>query len=348
MGTFVKKMVFMCFIFASLAPHVLYNAEIHLLFSESEFDVLADAIVLENGKYSIVKMREGNPAWKVVEWDNNPITPEEEVTFNCDFVDFTSAESGKSAKMCVHSFTDIVSDSIRDNKRWKDCDVLPNLWKESLPPGNSTSMSSPAVYVDIGSNIGSCVMEMLLGTDASIIAFEPHPMNIFNIKKTVSQLDKSYQDRLTLIPIGLGDVKATSTIYSASNNMGNSVIGRVIKDTEGQQFDEKLQFTIHVERLDSVLSNHGSKVRLMKMDVQGFECKTVEGMGQDLANKVDQIKFEYAKHWLSSHNCNDLLPKLRNYGFEIFQQDGQKVDGNPARNEMELIASKPKIVSEPV
>ena len=65
-------------------------------------------------------------------------------------------------------------------------------------------------------------MEMLLSTKAKIIAFEPHPMNVFNIKKTVSQLDKSYQDRLMLFPIGLGSESSNFTIYSASNNMGNS------------------------------------------------------------------------------------------------------------------------------
>jgi hypothetical protein len=47
-------------------------------------------------------------------------------------------------------------------------------------------------------------------------------MNLYNIKKTVSQLDKSFQDRLMLFPVGLGSASGTSTIYSANNNMGNS------------------------------------------------------------------------------------------------------------------------------
>jgi hypothetical protein len=72
-------------------------------------------------------------------------------------------------------------------------------------------------------------MEMLLSTNANIIAFEPHPMHVFNIKKTVSLLDKSYQDRLLLFPIGLGSESAASTIYSASGNLGNSGKSLVLK-----------------------------------------------------------------------------------------------------------------------
>lgn len=68
-----------------------------------------------------------------------------------------------------------------------------------------------SLYLDIGGNIGSCVMEMLLSTNASIVAFEPHPMNLYNVKKTMSYLGKEYQDRLLLFPVGLGGVQNMTT-----------------------------------------------------------------------------------------------------------------------------------------
>lgn len=81
--------------------------------------------------------------------------------------------------MCVHD-DDAVSNSIKGNKRWSDCDILPVLWNN----GSAESY----VYVEIGANIGSCLMEMLLSTNSSIIAFEPHPMNLYNIKKQYRSL----------------------------------------------------------------------------------------------------------------------------------------------------------------
>jgi FkbM family methyltransferase len=258
---------------------------------------------------SSIKTHSSEKGWKIVDW-KDAITQEEEEKFGCDFTKFTSASTGKSAKMCVHTFRDIVSGNIKRKGKWDDCDILPALW-------NATTRDEKSVYVEIGANIGSCVMEMLLGTDANIIAFEPHPMNLFNLKKTVSELDPALQDRLRLVPVGLGHEQGSSTIYAASNNMGNSVIGKIIGDTEGQQFDEKLQFTINVERLDSIL-NSDIDVKLMKMDAQGFECNILEGMGNDIANAIGVIKFEWAAKWLTAQNCTDFLPRLRNYGFDVY------------------------------
>ena len=120
--------------------------------------------------------------------------------------------------MCVYADDDGISRTIRSDKYLSHCDILPMLWKDSDHDETDKSL----YYVEIGANIGSCVMEMLLGTNAKIITFEPHPMNVYNIKKTVSQVDKSYQDWLLLFPIGLGSKSITSTIYSVTGNMGNS------------------------------------------------------------------------------------------------------------------------------
>ena len=260
---------------------------------------------------SSIKTQSSEKGWKIVDW-KDAITQEEEDKFSCEFTKFTSASTGKSAKMCVHTFPDYVSDSIKRSRRWGDCDILPTIW-------NGTTHDEKSVYVEIGANIGSCVMEMLLGTDANIIAFEPHPMNLFNLKKTVSELDPALQDRLRLIPIGLGHEQGSSTIYSADNNMGNSVIGKIIKDHNGQRFDKKLQFTVNVERLDSIL-NSDIDVKLMKMDAQGFECNILEGMGNDIANAIGVMKFEWAAKWLTAQNCTDFLPRLRNYGFDVYSK----------------------------
>lgn len=290
---------------------------------------------------SIIKKREGTDpnTWKLVDWDS-PISPEEESKFSCDWTTFESAASGKTAQMCVHSFYDLVSDAIKKSKRFGDCDLLPILWGEEEKENS--------VFLDIGTNIGSCTMEMLLGTNASIISFEPHPMNLFNIKKTVSKMDKSYQDRLLLFPVGLGDAQAVSTIYSGGNNMGNSVIGKIIKDWPSQVFNETYQFDIHVERLDSILdANKEMDIKLIKMDVQGYECHTLEGMGKGIAEKIDAIKFEYAQEWLNGQDCRDLVPRMKAYDFDVFEKYNAKefsvkVDGDiPSREGIfDLFAKK--------
>lgn len=231
----------------------------------------------------------------------------------CDVVNFTST-TGNSAKMCVHKENDVVSNAIRRRKRWGDCDPLPRRWNDE-----SKSGAKNEVYVEIGANIGSCVMEMLLSTDAKIVAFEPTLRNYQLLSKTIQLLGPEYQQRVALFPIGLGSESVKSQMYSAKGNMGNSVVGKPIKDFEKQQFDAPID--IFIERLDSILS-HNISIPLMKLDAQGFECQILDGMSPEIASSIKRIKFELAQKWLQQQDCTDFLPHLRNFGFTITDEKG--------------------------
>ncbi|KAL7515085.1 hypothetical protein ACHAXN_013043 [Cyclotella atomus] len=259
----------------------------------------------------LVKSKQGEAGtWELVDW-SNPFTPEEEAKFSCNMTEFVAAKSGNESQMCVHSFMEVLTEFIMRDKRWRDCNVLPDLW---VADGMKDDDS---IYIDIGANIGSCVMEMLMSTKARIIAFEPHPMNVYNIKKTISKLGKEYQDRILLFPVGLGDAKGNATINSGHDNMGNSQIGQSVKDWGSQQFKEHLQFTVFIERMDALLDASAiDKIRFVKMDCQGFECKTVDGMGA-LAEKMQFLKFENTPKFLSAQGCSDLLDRVKRLGFTV-------------------------------
>ena len=172
-------------------------------------------------------------------------------------------------------------------------------------------------------------------------------MNLFALKQTISKLDSTFQDRLSLVPVGLGHEQGSSTIYSAHDNMGNSVIGTIIKDNGAQHFDKNLQFQVPIERLDSILKS-GTNVKLMKMDAQGFECNILDGMGQSIASGIEIIKFEYAVTFLAGQNCTDLLDRMRNYGFGVYSVDGHSgkfgkpVLAPPLRGVIDLYAKRQK------
>lgn len=191
---------------------------------------------------------------------------------------------------------------------------------------------------------GSCVMEMLLSTDAKIIAFEPHPRNLFSVQKSISKLDKSYQDRVVIVPVALGEESAESVIFAAEGNMGNSNVGMIVRDNGKQQFREEEQHKIRVERLDSILDATSSSllhVSFMKLDAQGFECHIVNGMSQELANKIHKIKFEVALNHLRNQKCTDLLTRFRSRGFSIkTENEKRKIEGDTDqfRRMHELIA----------
>jgi FkbM family methyltransferase len=251
----------------------------------------------------------------------------------CNWVTFRAGGGKKgavseSSDMCVHPGDDYVSQQIRKKGNWVDCTSLTSLWHEHYRDGG--------IYIEIGANIGSCIMQMLLTTNATILAFEPHPHNLFCLTSTLSKMAEKYRNRFTLFPIALGDKEASSTINAAQDNMGNSVVGKQVKGYNAQTFLDPIP--IQVERLDDVLNIAGdSHVPLMKLDAQGFECFIIDGMGSVL-KKTQTVKAEIANKWLNSfEGCSDMimLEKLRSYNFEIFR-DGILIPKNITHIKQEI------------
>jgi FkbM family methyltransferase len=223
------------------------------------------------------------------------------------------ATNGLTASMCLHPGKDVVSGSISSKGRWDECDILTTLWQYS-----GDAVDEKSVYLEIGGNIGSCVMQILLTTKAPIIVFEPDPRNQFVLTNTLMGLSQELRDRVSLFPIALGSEKGGSTINAALGNMGNAVVGSQIKDGPAQQFREPIP--IRIERLDSILNtnNPGWNVPVMKIDAQGFECRIMDGMGAVPA-RIRAIGTEIAQKWLVGQGCSDVgyLDKLRAAGFHI-------------------------------
>ena len=256
-------------------------------------------------------------------WDQKaPIKPDIIQDAQCHWTTFRSS-TGKEAKMCTHDPTQdrLVSRSIVQQGRWKDCDALT---QELLQQQDDTSTSTnPLLFIDIGSNIGSCTLEVLLSTNAHVIAFEPHPRNQFCLTSTLMELPLEMRQRVTYFPIALGKESGPSTIHAADGNFGNSVVGKEIKDFAKQQFQQPIP--IVMERLDDVLDTqqqqqHDYNIGLMKLDAQGLECQIVEGMPQVLTSKVLKIHTELAGKWLRGHGCSPpiYLNQLRAAQFDVY------------------------------
>ncbi|GFH50182.1 hypothetical protein CTEN210_06658 [Chaetoceros tenuissimus] len=279
-------------------------------------------------------LRNSGEDWQVAQFQEI----KESNGFECSWTRFRSS-TGKSAQMCIYPTAKdkYVSGEIRSRGRWSDCDVLPKLWNQSQHKANS-------IYLEIGANIGSCVMEMLLSTDAKIIAFEPHPMNLYKIQQTMARMDDVYKKRLKLYPIGLGSQTLKSTIYAGEANMGNSVVGTFVKDWAEQTAPKQFQFEVNIERLDSILNVEHLHIPLIKMDVQGFECNVMAGMSVEIAKSVEIIKFEHAKRFLEAQKCTNLLPTMRELGFDIYDGGQKRIipkeERTPCSWDCEFIAKK--------
>lgn len=135
-------------------------------------------------------------------------------------------------------------------------------------------------------------------TDASLVIFEPHPLNLFRLTSTLHRLANSQPqlnlaERVVVFPLAVGNVSMSAPLYVAKGNLGDSVIGRPVRK-EGRQkvHHVPLAHWVPVRPLDALLllgalppgaarTSEGRPMaqrrplppgffRMMKLDVQGF------------------------------------------------------------------------------
>ena len=196
---------------------------------------------------------------------------------------------------------DLLSNSIKRNGHWIDCDEIVR-----------TSKSSQ-VFVDIGANIGACSIQALVQTSNKIYAIEPIEKHLFYLKESIRLLDTKFpflnvSQRITVIPKPVGSRVYNVNFHSDPGNTGHTFVNEV---------SEKSNFT--VDTLDHMLFKYiKNKKVTVKIDVEGFECHVFLGMVSILEN-VEHILFEMSDSWLAKQGCSKeiLLGILKTNHFAI-------------------------------
>lgn len=165
------------------------------------------------------------------------------------------------------------------------------------------------VFIDVGANIGlmSFYASQIVGVNGKVISFEP-------TKKYFEDLTAATEknDLKNIIPIkkGLGKERGHFPIYF------NSVCPSLIKTDDNDSFE-----IIEIDTLDSVLQeNKIEKVKLIKIDVEGFELEVVKGAAKLFTGKdAPVICIEYVRNqqMITDHGKNalDLIKEYNNYHF---------------------------------
>ena len=179
-----------------------------------------------------------------------------------------------------------------------------NLTKKLVKPGMTV--------FDLGANIGwfTLVMAKLVGEKGHVYAFEPDP-KYFNI------LNEN---------IALNNVSNVSTFQLASSNKEgitkfnlNPEFGTYVLDSK--TIDEN-EILVKTTTLDKFCKNGKIKVDFVKMDVEGSEPKTLEGMSETIQNNpYIQIISEFHPDAINDLDSSpkEYLEMLEKNGFKIFE-----------------------------
>ena len=172
-----------------------------------------------------------------------------------------------------------------------DITILPSLLTnnyEKLELKMLQTLLKPSMnFVDAGANIGihTITAARSIGDMGRVFSFEPESENFRLLTENV-QANKCHN--VTLINSALGDKKGKLNLFLAKNSIGTHTL------IDDKKVHEKKTVQVDITTLDEYLSSIKQKIDIMKIDVEGFEPKVIEGAKSTLKN-VRYLFFEFSK-----------------------------------------------------
>jgi len=187
---------------------------------------------------------------------------------------------------------------------WEDPDFFAidiDFLRAVLRPGD--------VMIDCGANIGQLALfgANCVAPQGFVIAIEAHPKT-FQYLETHMKLNAIRNIRLVHAAVGEKDGVIQFSDQKADD--GNHVV-----DAEG--------IAVPMHPLDSLIPP-GTKVKLLKIDVEGYEKFVFEG-GARVLDDTDCVFFESSSFLFAryGYTCDDVFAELRKHGFELFGWRGK-------------------------
>jgi FkbM family methyltransferase len=200
--------------------------------------------------------------------------------------------------------------------RWLYVQLHAVKWMGGDVPWLAEHIKPGMTVVDVGANIGyyTLVFADLVGPSGRVIAFEPDPDLFSAAAGNVRRNGKAGTVRLH--NCALGAHPAELHLLRGHFNSGDNRLRRADPGTARA-------VPVRVMRLDDVLGPE--KVDWVKIDVQGWECDVLEGMGQTLARNFETLKvcFEFWPHGIrqAGRDPREAVAILRQSGYSIYRRE---------------------------
>lgn len=200
------------------------------------------------------------------------------------------------------------------------------LFRRLLKPGDT--------YIDVGAHVGFHVLAAArcVGPSGRVIAVEPQPYNCARI------LINSQINDLANVIVAMtaaGDRDDMIVLHDQKRN--DKARLSVVAGAGGG--DVATRFEVPIQTIDSIRGRHASgPVRLLKIDVEGYEREVLAGAAATLA-ETENLVFECLP--ISGAGlADDLTALVTKAGFVIKQVDGSPWEPNSQALENNLWASR--------
>jgi FkbM family methyltransferase len=171
-------------------------------------------------------------------------------------------------------------------------------------------------FIDVGGNIGmiTLVAARRVGPGGQVHTFEPNPQAVERIREALSD---NAIGHVTLHPVGLSDQASTLTLSVITDHMG---MGTFAEPTEKDRAHVSARHTVQVCPGDDLVPPDLPGCAVVKMDVEGFECRALRGLlGTIRRHRPALITEVCAAHLQrAGHSVVELFEILRGEGYQAF------------------------------
>ena len=168
------------------------------------------------------------------------------------------------------------------------------LLTELLRPGD--------MFVDVGANVGtlSLFASKIVSSEGRVIAIEAHPKTFKYLCGNI-KLNKA----ANVIPINAAVGDRTGNVFFSD------------KRSDDQNSICEAGISVPLKTLSSLVIEQ-RRIRLLKIDVEGFELPVLRG-ARELLHNTDYVYFEAWEKWFNrfSYTTKDLIAYLQDCGFNV-------------------------------
>lgn len=174
-------------------------------------------------------------------------------------------------------------------------------------------------FVDVGANIGMLTMlaARLVGPEGRVISFEPNADVYCRLR---AHVQRNQLENVSLNPIGLSDAPATLTLKVWAKNKGWGTFGTLSSEEQSLLTAE---YQSHVCRGDEMLNISTGTPVMIKIDVEGFECHVLRGLGGTLRTHKPTVITELIPSTLrrAGSSPEELFEIMLSHGYQAYAMD---------------------------
>jgi FkbM family methyltransferase len=168
-------------------------------------------------------------------------------------------------------------------------------------------------FVDIGANIGMVALHAaaLVTKSGLVECFEPNPECVASIQEV---LKMNGIDHVNIHSAGLSDTVDTLKLNLTYNHTGTGTLSKLDENTIFKTFE------VPVFIGDDIILNNPQPVKLIKIDVEGFEFRVLKGLRRTLQTWHPLVMTEFIERHLNRANTSqaEIVDFMKNLGYEPY------------------------------